>query len=141
MNSKVGHIKVKALVKFDNTTLATTVSHWKSVRKYTASRWRLYFLGQRCQLCLWLAALVLVYSLATTERPHKMFWQSMNGRVSVVLLLAMVFPLGKNRGKNIKALCFASLFYSQLYRLILVALYFPFCRRHAILFTDTFQRC
>ena len=43
----------------------------------------------------------------------------MNGRVSVDLLLAMVFPLDK----NIKALYFASLFYSQLYRPILVALY------------------
>ena len=88
MNSKVGLIKVKAFIKPQHKTLSTA-KYQKSARKYMATRWQLHFLGQPRPFCQWLAALAFIYSLATAERTHEVFRRSLNGHVSVLLLLAM----------------------------------------------------
>ena len=53
-----------------------------------ATRWRLHFIGQPHPFRQWLSALVFVYSLATVEQTYKVFRHSLNGHVSVLLLLA-----------------------------------------------------
>ena len=67
--------------------MLSTAKHQKSAQKYMATRWRLHFLGLPRPFRQWLAALVFVYSLATIEQAHKVFRRSLNGHVSVLLLL------------------------------------------------------
>ena len=147
MNSIVGLIKVKMLVKPQHKDAVNCQASEISLKMYGDSMvtsLSCVFLGQNGPFRQWLAALAFVYSLATVEQAHRMPRSSFNGHVSALLLLAAGLSTCQETFGHywtLLALHFAPLFYYQLYLPILLALYFAFCRCHAILFTDTFQRC